>query len=94
MRLQGSSRFKRAFKRLSSQQQKVVADALDVFTRDPENPLLDFKLRTGSRYHSIRAGKRSDNLRIAMRATDEPDLFTLELVGNHDDLNSLDHQKR
>lgn len=90
----GTSRFKRSMKRLSSDQREAVKEALKLFLTDHTDLRLDFKLRKNSKYHSIRAGKRSDNLRIAMRGTIERDLFVVEFVGNHDDLDSLDRQGR
>ena len=86
-------RFLRSFKRLSPHKQAAVKIAVKLFVENSSDPRLDFKLRKGSRYHSIRAGARSDNLRIAMLKI-EDDFFALEYVGNHDDLNSLDHQDR
>lgn len=94
MRIDGSKkRFLRSLKRLSVDKQDAVREAVRLFRENSADPKLDFKPRTNSKYHSIRAGKRSDNLRVAMTRI-EDDLYALEFVGNHDDLNSLDRQGR
>lgn len=85
-----TTRFKKSVQRLSHDQQKLVAKALQLFVSDPSNLDLDFKKRTGSKYFTIRADIR---IRIAM--TKEGNRFYLcHLAGNHDDINSLDRQRR
>jgi len=85
-----TNRFKKSVQRLSVDQQKLVAAALKLFRSDPSHKDLDFKKRTGSKYFTIRADIR---IRIAM--TREGDrVYLLHLAGNHDDINSMDRQKR
>lgn len=93
MKIDRQKRFFRCYKRLTLDQRKLVDEAVGQFLVDCSIPRLDFKKRVNSRYHSIRVGTNADNLRIAMTMVDE-DFFALEFVGNHDDLNSLDRQKR
>lgn len=93
MKIDRRKRFLRCYKRLTPGQRKLVEEAVGQFLIDCSIPRLDFKQRVNSRYYSIRVGTSADNLRIAMLMIDE-DFFALEFVGNHDDLNSLDRQKR
>ncbi|CAN7557032.1 hypothetical protein LJR231_004066 [Phyllobacterium sp. LjRoot231] len=85
-----TNRFKKSLSKLSSNQKDLVGKALKLFVIDPHHQDLDFKKRSGSKYHTIRADIR---LRIAMTKTGDR-FYLLELTGNHDDINSLDRQRR
>ncbi|RCW79327.1 hypothetical protein [Phyllobacterium bourgognense] len=85
-----TTRFKKSLSKLSSDQQLLVRNALKLFVGEPHHQDLDFKKRSGSKYYTIRADIR---LRIAMTKVGDR-FYLLELTGNHDDINSLDRQKR
>ncbi|NTS31548.1 hypothetical protein HQ945_09820 [Phyllobacterium sp. BT25] len=90
IQLDYTNRFKKSLSKLSNDQRQLVREALRLFVMHPQHTELDFKRRTGSKYYTIRADIR---LRVAMSKIDE-EYYLLELVGNHDDVNSLDRQGR
>ncbi len=85
-----TTRFKKSLQRLSKDQQALVANALRLFVTSPNHQDLDFKKRSGSKYFTIRADIR---IRIAM-IKEGNRFFIVHMAGNHDDINSLDRQKR
>lgn len=88
--LEFTKRFWRSVGRHSEIDQHFIETALDLFRRDPSHAALHFKKRKNSRFYSIRANFR---VRIAMIQIAH-EHFSVVLAGNHDDIDSLDHQGR
>jgi mRNA-degrading endonuclease RelE of RelBE toxin-antitoxin system len=74
--------FAKAVRRLDPDAIQQVFRAVSLFCDDPKHPGLNFEAVINKPgVHTIRA---SSALRIFLQATDDPDLFQLVNVGNHD----------